>query len=373
MLLLPLFHPVNVREPPLGYTNIVWPMAAKFAFFPPNPPSYKLVKDEATGLLKLDTFPHRENVDVLKFPTRRRTEIVAVYIRHPMAKSTMIYSHGNAADIGQMYELFVELSLLLRVNLLGYDYSGYGQSSGKPTENNTYADIEAAYKYLEHYYGTRQEDIILYGQSIGSGPSLDLAARLPRLRAVVLHSPMLSGLRVMLPVKRTYWCDIYKNIDKIPLVKCQVLVIHHKHYFTKLPPSENCIQGTADEVIDISHSMKLWELCQEKYKPLWLQGGKHSDLEHYPQYLRHLRKFISTIENPTFQRIEPDTESVNCSVPSRKSTDQRDKLKKRTNWKEKLKFCHYKFNKSRFSLDHKERCPRIGIGTRYEEKHRCPV
>lgn len=126
-----------------------------------------------------------------------------------------------------------------------YDYSGYGQSTGKvsagyfyiqdsfplitkwiivlgcllklvcclwlqPSEHNTYADIEAAYKCLEESYGAKQEDIILYGQSVGSGPTVDLAARLHRLRAVVLHSPILSGLRVMYPVKRTYWFDIYK-------------------------------------------------------------------------------------------------------------------------------------------------------------------
>jgi acetyl esterase/lipase len=80
----------------------------------------------------------------------------------------------------------------------------------QPSEHNTYADIEAVYKYLEENYGAKQEDIILYGQSVGSGPTVDLAARLPRLRAVVLHSPILSGLRVMYPVKRTYWFDIYK-------------------------------------------------------------------------------------------------------------------------------------------------------------------
>lgn len=80
----------------------------------------------------------------------------------------------------------------------------------QPSEQNTYADIEAAYKCLEESYGTKQEDIILYGQSVGSGPTLDLAARLPRLRAVILHSPILSGLRVMYPVKRSYWFDIYK-------------------------------------------------------------------------------------------------------------------------------------------------------------------
>lgn len=103
-----------------GVTSSV---AAKLAFFPPSPPSYKLITDEATGLLLLDAFPHRENVEVLKLPTRRGTEIVAVYVRYPMATSTLLYSHGNAADVGQMYELFIELSIHLRVNLLGYSLS----------------------------------------------------------------------------------------------------------------------------------------------------------------------------------------------------------------------------------------------------------
>ena len=94
-------------------------MAAKLAFFPPNPPSYKITRDEATELLLMDPFPHRENVDVLRLPTRRGNEIVAMYIRYPMAVTTLLYSHGNAADIGQMYELFIELSIHLRVNLMG--------------------------------------------------------------------------------------------------------------------------------------------------------------------------------------------------------------------------------------------------------------
>lgn len=105
------------REREMG--GVTSSMAAKLAFFPPTPPSYKLVTDEATKLQLLHPFAHRENVDVLKLPTRRGTEIVAVYVRYPMASSTLLYSHGNAADVGQMYELFIELSIHLRVNLLG--------------------------------------------------------------------------------------------------------------------------------------------------------------------------------------------------------------------------------------------------------------
>lgn len=285
-------------------------VAAKFAFFPPSPASYRVVVEEESGKMRMTDVSERENVDVLKLKTKKGTEIVAAYVKNPVASLTLLYSHGNAADLGQMYDLFCELSLHLRVNLMGYDYTGYGQSSGKPSEQNTYADIEAAYRCLEETYGVKEEDVILYGQSVGSGPTLDLASRLSRLRAVVLHSPISSGLRVMYPVKRTYWFDIYKNIDKIPLVKCPVLVIH----------------GTADDVVDCSHGKQLWELCVEKYEPLWIKGGNHCDLELYPEYIRHLKKFVSAVGKST--RLKNMSESLTDSdtnTKPRNSADCREK------------------------------------------------
>ncbi|KAL8528130.1 hypothetical protein ACS0TY_005801 [Phlomoides rotata] len=203
--------------------------------------------------------------------------------------------------------------------MISYDYSGYGQSSGKPSEHNTYSDIEAAFKCLEENYGTKQEDVILYGQSVGSGPTLDLAARLPRLRAVVLHSPILSGVRVMYAVKRTYWFDIYKNIDKIPQVNCPVLIIH----------------GTADEVVDFSHGKQLWELCKDKYEPLWIKGGNHCNLELYPEYIRHLKKFVSTVERSPSHRISTRKSTAEAFEPSRKSTDIFDAPRKSTDRRDK--------------------------------------
>lgn len=94
-------------------------MAAKFAFFPPNPASYGLGVNEMTGKPNMTGVAIRENVDVLKLCTKRGNNIVALYIRNPSASLTLLYSHGNAADLGQMYELFSELSIHLRVNLLG--------------------------------------------------------------------------------------------------------------------------------------------------------------------------------------------------------------------------------------------------------------
>ncbi|KAM7280446.1 hypothetical protein ACFE04_007580 [Oxalis oulophora] len=351
-------------------------MAAKFAFFPPTPPSYELIegKDDDNDKLTITGFSTKENVDVLRLNTKRGNQVAAVYFKNPKASLTLLYSHGNAADLGQMYDLFSELSLHLKVNVMGYDYSGYGQSTGKPSEQNTYTDIEAVYRCLEEKYDVKEEDIILYGQSVGSGPTLDLATRLPKLRAVVLHSPIMSGLRVMYPVKRTYWFDIYKNIDKIPFVKCPVLVIHR----VSLKPSPfMCLeekftvylafdmQGTSDDVVDWTHGKQLWDQCKEKYEPLWIKGGNHCDLELYPQYIKHLKKFISAIEKSTYRKNattpsmsdqqETHRKSTDCRVASRPSIDQNTNSGPSNGQKEQARPSADNREKSRSSIDRREK------------------
>ncbi|PIA45732.1 hypothetical protein AQUCO_01600167v1 [Aquilegia coerulea] len=260
--------------------NVTSSVAAKFAFFPPDPPTYDVYKEEEDGKLVFTGVTADKNMDVHLLETKGGNKIVATFWKHPFARFTLLYSHGNAADLGQMQELFIELRAHLRVNIMSYDYSGYGASSGKPSEFNTYYDIEAVYNCLKREYNIKQEDIILYGQSVGSGPTLHLASRLERLRAVVLHSAILSGIRVLYPVKMTFWFDIFKNIDKIQKVSCTVLVIH----------------GTNDDIVDLSHGKRLWELAKEKYDPLWVKGGGHCNLETYPEYIKHLRKFINAME-----------------------------------------------------------------------------
>nr|GMC65089.1 protein ABHD17B [Ipomoea batatas] len=247
--------------------NVTSNVAAKFAFFPPDPPTYDVFRDE-DGRLCFTGVTADKNVDVHLLDTKGGNKIVATFWKHPFARFTLLYSHGNAADLGQMQALFLELRAHLRVNIMSYDYSGYGGSSGKPSEFNTYYDIEAVYNCLKSEYGIKQEDVILYGQSVGSGPTLHLASRLQRLKAVILHSAILSGIRVLYPVKMTFWFDIFK--------------------------------GTADDIVDFSHGKRLWELSKEKYDPLWVQGGGHCNLETYPEYIRHLRKFVNAMEKHSF-------------------------------------------------------------------------
>lgn len=56
------------------------------------------------------------------------------------------------------------------------------------------------------------------------------------------------------------------------------------------------MQGTNDDIVDLSHGKRLWELSKEKYDPLWVKGGGHCNLETYPEYIKHLRKFINALE-----------------------------------------------------------------------------
>jgi len=182
--------------------------------------------------------------------------------------------------------------------LFSYDYSGYGASTGKPSEKNLYADIDAAWHLLRFVfavtsassydscklilicrtrYGISPENIILYGQSIGTVPTVDLASRY-EVGAVVLHSALMSGMRVAFPnTKRTWFFDVFPSIDKISKITSPVLVIH----------------GTEDEVIDFSHGLQIYQKCTKPVEPLWVDGAGHNDIELYNQYLDRLKKFVS--------------------------------------------------------------------------------
>ena len=90
-------------------------------------------------------------------------------------------------------------------------------------------------------------------------------------------------------------------------------------------------------MVDCSHGKQLWELSKEKYEPLWLKGGGHCNLELYPEYIRHLRKFISFLEKSSLNRNgsrkstdrpEHSRKSVDRLEPSRKSVDRNDHPRK---------------------------------------------
>ena len=121
----------------------------------------------------------REMFEAFYARSSRGNRVACLYVKCAVSpvKFTLLFSHGNAVDLGQMTSFFVGLGQRINCNIFSYDYSGYGQSTGKPSEKNLYADIDAAWVAMRARYGIRPEDIILYGQSIGTVPTVDLASR----------------------------------------------------------------------------------------------------------------------------------------------------------------------------------------------------
>lgn len=263
-------------------------IASKLAFVPPEP-SYFLVTNECQDnhccLCFLDTadwqYGEQEKISIeaTYAKTKRGHRIACFYIHcSDDAKFTILFSHGNAVDMGHMSSFYYGLGKWLNCNVFSYDYSGYGVSEGTPSEKGLYADIDAAFKVLTTKYNVRPENVILYGQSIGTVPTVDLAAR-QTVGAVILHSALMSGLRVLCPsTSRTWFFDAFPNIDKVERVNAPTLVIH----------------GKDDNVIDISHGLKIYEKCPKAVEPLWVEGYGHDDVDcRCGAYLERLKFFIN--------------------------------------------------------------------------------
>ena len=132
------------------------------------------------------------------------------------AKYTLIFSHGNAEDI-YLVQSYLETYFLkeVHINAVVYEYTGFGESNGKvPSDSSLYDDIETVYFYLTENLNIPADRIFLYGRSIGSGPSCYLAER-HEVAGVILHSPIMSALRVVFNLRFTLPFDRFPNIDRI--------------------------------------------------------------------------------------------------------------------------------------------------------------
>eukprot|EP00928_Gymnodinium_smaydae_P053772 TRINITY_DN37691_c0_g1_i1.p1 TRINITY_DN37691_c0_g1~~TRINITY_DN37691_c0_g1_i1.p1 ORF type:complete len:258 (+),score=52.42 TRINITY_DN37691_c0_g1_i1:124-897(+) len=210
-------------------------------------------------------------------------EVIPAFFIDRDAKFTLLFSHGNAEDLGMIIRYFREVSHILDVNIFAYEYSGYGMSTGEPNELAVLADIEAAFKYVRDIIGVPWQEIVLYGRSIGSGPTVHLAAA-TAVRAMVLQSPLLSIFRVAIQSPVTLPGDMFPNVDKISSVRCPTYVVH----------------GTKDEIIPFWHAEELVRNCREgvAYPPFMIEDGGHNNLEIIARqpFYDNFTKFLQWLE-----------------------------------------------------------------------------
>jgi fermentation-respiration switch protein FrsA (DUF1100 family) len=168
-----------------------------------------------------------------------------------------------------IYEWFMEFTKAINVNLLAYDYEGYGKATGIPSEEACYEDIDAAYSFLTEVLRQPPQNIVLYGRSLGSGPSCYLAERLAKsgvkLGGLILQSPLLSVYRVAFNFRFTLFGDMFPNVDRIANINCPLLMIH----------------GTRDEVVPFWNGERLFFVApvQWRARPLWVEGAGHNNIE----------------------------------------------------------------------------------------------
>ena len=125
--------------------------------------------------------------------------------------------------------------------------------SGTPSEENCYADIEAVFEYLTTERNVPAEHIILFGRSLGSGPSCYLAAKCSEegkpVAALILLSPFTSVYRLVVPdIGMTLLGDAFPNIDRIRDIKVPIYIAH----------------GEADEVVPLDHSRALRDILPRR-------------------------------------------------------------------------------------------------------------
>ena len=227
-------------------------------------------------------FPsYQDTPDIIKLTTRNQQRISALHLPNPNATYTILHSHGNGSDLGSTRSV-LEFIQQLGFSVFAYDYQGYGTSQGTPSEQHTYLDIDAAYEYLTQTLKIPSDRIILYGFSVGSGPTIDLATR-QSVAGVILEGAFTSTFRVV-----TYFpillLDRFRNIDKIKSVQRPLLVIH----------------GTHDRVIPFWHGKALYAAANSPKEFLPVAGADHNNLIDVAgsQYSKALQAFAQQLKEP---------------------------------------------------------------------------
>mmetsp|Transcript_2157 Transcript_2157/g.3117 ORF Transcript_2157/g.3117 Transcript_2157/m.3117 type:complete len:533 (+) Transcript_2157:40-1638(+) len=247
-----------------------------FVFTPPKPCSYDTEMKDAKENGKLPE-------GIVFINTKHGSKIPLHIVKHKRARCTVLYSHGNSEDLGPMIANQY-LSDWFRGNYVSYDYTGYGYAEGGVhTEEHVYNDIEAVYDYLINEAGIKPDQLILYGRSLGSGPTIHLASTKPKgIAGMVLESAILSIVRTQCRcVSSTWGSDIFANIDKIDKIECSTLIIH----------------GTRDCIVPHYHGRYLQDNIKNTVEPMWLPRGHNDIWEGDEAYCRpifyKINKFIS--------------------------------------------------------------------------------
>jgi len=210
----------------------------------------------------------------------------------PRAQMAVLVCHGNGGNVSHRLE-FCRMLLRLGVNVLVFDYRGYGRSEGAPSEEGTYADAQAAHRWLRER-GFAAQNIIALGKSLGGAIATELAMR-ETVGGLVLQSAFTSIADVgaerfpWLPVRRLHKIK-YETLKKLPRIHVPVLVMHSRE----------------DGTIRFSHGEQNFAAASEPKLFLEVNGPHNfSDVTDNRRYAAGIEKFLQLIEQRQRERQQP--------------------------------------------------------------------
>ena len=176
------------------------------------------------------------------------------------SRITLLWCHGNAGNISHRLDNLKLLHDRLALNIFIFDYRGYGRSQGKPSEEGTYRDAEAAMAHLRIRKDIDQDAVIIFGRSLGGAIAVDLASKHQCL-GLILESTF-SSLAGMFPYLPADAIPIkYDSLAKIKQVRMPLLMLH----------------GDCDEVVPFQSGRKLFEAASEPKEFYTIKGAGHND------------------------------------------------------------------------------------------------
>jgi len=221
------------------------------------------------------------NFESVSFETTDGVKLSGWFIPGENAKGVILFCHGNAGNISHRLES-IQIFHRLGLDIFIFDYRGYGQSEGKPTEQGTYQDAEAAWRYLTEERQVNPSKIIVFGRSLGGAVASWLAQR-HTPGALILESAFTSlpdiaaRLYPYLPVRLLLRFK-YNTAEYLGRINCPVLIVHSRN----------------DEIMPFSHGQRLFEMAKEPRKFLEITGT-HNDgfITSGKRYEEGLNAFVS--------------------------------------------------------------------------------
>jgi fermentation-respiration switch protein FrsA (DUF1100 family) len=190
-------------------------------------------------------------------------KLVAWYGRAKEGQPTLLYFHGNGGSLKDRAERIASYLALGR-GVFMLSYRGYSGSTGFPSEEAHVADAKLAYDALVNE-GVAPRDIILYGESLGTNPAIEVAVENP-VAGVILDSPFTSiveraaQLYPWLPVALLLR-DRYNSLSRIDNVHVPIFILH----------------GEADTVVPVEMGRRLFEAANEPKEIKTIPGAGHAD------------------------------------------------------------------------------------------------